>query len=514
MSALSLWLAWPTVISTATPTFSSFQNTSACHGLDHEGGKLPWGTSSGDLKYLGVTSTLEACNAAAAVWKNASASAERCLSTCWYRAAWNQSVTNQCFCNAAPVWMPLPSPEADSAVVNWPCTGPDDCSYNGVCGADGACKCQPAWGGVRCGELQLLPVDSKAMGFREVGADDSNVSTWGAPVLYDEASDKWHAWASEMMHGCGINAWETNSQIVHLTADQPSGPFKRTGVFAPPFAHEPDVVRDPGSGRWVMTYSAFNSVSKAVAGRGYDESTLAAVVCTNCSNGASPPQGSPGCPFQRGRPANLSHAMIQMMAIADSPEGPWQQLELHGLTAGWDWNTALTINTDGSAVALIRGGMTWHAGNYSDNTTWHAVGTNASGTPGPEGPQWAGGGVEDPYIYRDGDGIYHALAHAFTPFYGVHAFVHPHDVPANWSDPNVPLRWTLSGAAYDNNVQFKNRGSFAFSRRERPHLIWKEGESAANGTTPVALSNGVEYGKEANTAGEDTIFTLVQLLQQ
>ena len=68
--------------------------------------------------------------------------------------------------------------------------------------------------------------------------------------------------------------------------------------------------------------------------------------------------------------------------------------------------------------------------------------------------------------------------------------------------------------AYGNEVQFKDRGSFAFSRRERPHLIWKIGESAANGTTPIALSNGVEYGEEANTAGEDTIFTLVQPLRQ
>ena len=33
--------------------------------------------------------------------------------------------------------------------------------------------------------------------------------------------------------------------------------------------------------------------------------------------------------------------------------------------------------------------------------------------------------LRDPYIWQDGAGIYHALAHAFTPFYGVHAFVHP-----------------------------------------------------------------------------------------
>jgi hypothetical protein len=84
--------------------------------------------------------------------------------------------------------------------------------------------------------------------------------------------------------------------------------------------------------------------------------------------------------------------MIQMMAISESPHGPWRQVAIDGLTTGWDWNTALTILPDGSAVALIRGGMTWHASNYSDNTTWHAVGA----PPGePEGPQWPTG-VEDP----------------------------------------------------------------------------------------------------------------------
>ena len=63
-------------------------------------------------------------------------------------------------------------------------------------------------------------------------------------------------------------------------------------------------------------------------------------------------------------------------------------------------------------------------------------------------------------------------------------------------------------------VSFTNRGTFAFSRRERPHLIWKEGGSAAGGVKPIALSYGVEYGRLANTAGDDTIFTLDQQLQQ
>jgi len=60
-------------------------------------------------------------------------------------------------------------------------------------------------------------------------------------------------------------------------------------VFAPPFAHEPDVVRGP-KGEWVMTYSAYNAESLALGLRGYNASSLAAAVCTNCTNGASPPQ--------------------------------------------------------------------------------------------------------------------------------------------------------------------------------------------------------------------------------
>jgi hypothetical protein len=79
--------------------------------------------------------------------------------------------------------------------------------------------------------------------------------------------------------------------------------------------------------------------------------------------------GSPGCPLQRGKPEYLKHAFVQMMAIGKGPYGLWYHQEIHPLTTAWDWNTALTINADGSAVALIRGGMVWHAENYADNRT-------------------------------------------------------------------------------------------------------------------------------------------------
>lgn len=70
------------------------------------------------------------------------------------------------------------------------------------------------------------------------------------------------------------------------------------------------------------------------------------------------------------------------------------------------------------------------------------------------------------YIWVDGNGIYHALAHAFSPFFGVHAFVKPEDVPKNWKTD--VMRWTLGGVACKSRtpIQSKRR----HSRRQLPVL--------------------------------------------
>ena len=56
-------------------------------------------------------------------------------------------------------------------------------------------------------------------------------------------------------------------------------------------------------------YSAYNSQTQALGLRGYNASSLAAAICTNCSDGASPPQvhhstlfgQSPCVRYSRGR---------------------------------------------------------------------------------------------------------------------------------------------------------------------------------------------------------------------
>ena len=129
-------------------------------------------------------------------------------------------------------------------------------------------------------------------------------------------------WASEMVLGCGINAWETNSQVVHTVSDSPLGPYHKVGdPVWPVFAHEPDVVRGP-IGEWVMMYSAFPYTPA-----GFNHSA-----CASCKNGTTPPQGTPGCPFQRGTPPSLGHNFKQMIAVAMAPDGPWREVEITQLT--------------------------------------------------------------------------------------------------------------------------------------------------------------------------------------
>ena len=176
---------------------------------------------------------------------------------------------------------------------------------------------------------------------------------------------------------------------------------------------------------------------------------------------------------------------------------PWTDVgEIAALTAAWDWNTALTIDDDGAALALIRGGMTWRAAAYDDTETWRAVGGS------PEGPQWDVG-VEDPTIWRDArnDSIYHALAHVFRPFYGAHAWAHA-PPGRDWSKP---LDWRVTGVAYDNVVSFTDGTSHAFARRERPHLVFGEG-----GVTPVALSTSAQPTGTPGAPGVDATYTLLQ----
>lgn len=151
-------------------------------------------------------------------------------------------------------------------------------------------------------------------------------------------------------------------------------------------------------------------------------------------------------------------------------------------------------------MGLVRALFPWRADDYSDNTTWHSVGGS------PEGPGLPDSNVEDPSVWIDKNGVYHAIFHSMdiegqsNPYLGGHAY----SVDG--------ASWVYTGTAYGNSQNYTDGSFQTFLRRERPHLLFSE-----DGTTPIALSNGVQYAVENNvtcTIGGavsvcDPIFTLV-----
>jgi hypothetical protein len=484
MPTLPCWLALPSLfllpalVAAQPPTLLLHPNVNSAFSLPSPGGQPFY------RLVAQASPDLPSCAASAAAWRSSSAPLQRCLSATFFRAPRNASLLGQCWCYVQPKWVPLASPEADSAQLVWPCAAPVDCSMNGQCSASGTCACDVGWRGPRCAQLDLLPVEAARPGLRLLDAQGGNISTWGAPMLQDPATGTWHAWASEMLHGCGINSWTTNSHIVHATAQSPGGPWTRREEVVPAFAHEPDVVRGP-SGELVMVYSYW-ALPNASQG-----------ACTDCANGVTLRQD-----VKNGCGPNRIHPFRQMMAVAPGGfEGAWgAPVEIPQLSVNWDWNFALSIFSNGSAVGALRALFPWRAALYSDAASWQPVGGR------PQGPALPDSNVEDPALWVDRRGGLHAIFHDMDvagqgqPYLGGHAF------------SADGAQWTYTGTAYGNSANFTDGTWQTFARRERPHLLF-----AADGYTPVALSNGVQFAAPEGVACSiggvaatcDPVFTLV-----
>lgn len=115
-------------------------------------------------------------------------------------------------------------------------------------------------------------------------------------------------------------------------------------------------------------------------------------------------------------------------------------------------------------------------------------------------PELATRGSEDPALYLDARGHFHALFHNMDPcpdypcpeVAGGHAF------------SLDGAAWSYTGVAYNSSGLYTNGIPFSFHRRERPHPVMAE-----DGRTIVALTTGVNY-QDGSTAHGDATFTFLQ----
>ena len=219
-----------------------------------------------------------------------------------------------------------------------------DCGFGGERVSPALCRCRPEWRGQNCTQLSLLPAPNP-FAFSNLTAP---FSSWGGSVLPAPRGGFVMA-VAEMALACGLDSWESNSEITIATAPTQHGPFTPRAVLLAPFAHNPTLHR-----------LLNGSLIVAHIGQGRAERPL----ITNCSGGVTPPaSGAPPPPPPPALPAlgvrgtPLPPPNFLLLASGDPSDGsPWVEVN----SAGGAWaanNPALWIDpADGSALLVYKVG--------------------------------------------------------------------------------------------------------------------------------------------------------------
>jgi hypothetical protein len=136
------------------------------------------------------------------------------------------------------------------------CTSPRDCSMAGTC-VGGSCVCTAGFVGPTCGTLSLESFRCGAGGL----CLSNGSTTWGGSVL--QADDgRFHMYAAMMTENKTLQAWLTNSVVLHAVAAVAEGPYLPSDTALAPRAvphfdsvmiHNPDAQRAP-DGTYLIFY--------------------------------------------------------------------------------------------------------------------------------------------------------------------------------------------------------------------------------------------------------------------
>ena len=382
------------------------------------------------------------------------------------------------------------------------CVTDDDCSLNGLCDAT-VCACDAAWAGASCSRLALLPAPHDG-GYRAL-----NTSSWGGTVVHFDGA--WHMIVAESLGGCGLNAYARNLRLAHAVSSSGAvaGPYVRAGDVTAPVANTAHAVRDPADGSLLL----FATGCGAAAAHGCPPITECRAGATDLGADMSPGGAACAVPTEC---VDDDGTNVFRSASGD-PAGPWEldtsplldtaaprQLHADG-TIAYYCNPAPLLLENGTALLMYR--------DYYPTQTFPA--TNVVGLArarrGWRGafdfPLGVDGHVvanftEDPHMWRDARGHFHALFHALDRWgtadagstVGGHAY------------SRDGLAWAYSREyAYSTTVAFDDGTSTTFARRERPEAVVVDG-------SVVALVTGVVDPDAQQPAGSqrDRSWTLVQ----
>lgn len=205
--------------------------------------------------------------------------------------------------------------------------------------------------------------------------------------------------------------------------------------------------------------------------------------CTDCSKGTT------GASCQHPGETVACSGNTTNLLFSKSLDGPWQQLNAPIVRAGSGIPPSMgKYGVDNPSPIMFPNGSVLMLG----RDDWNSVGRIVA--PGWRGPYTlqslvgpAPYTVEDPFLYRDPRGAFHALFHG-GPQGGGYSGAGAHAFSTDGG------HWTFSASpAYSTAVNTSDGRQHAHSRRERPHLLF-DGEG-----WPTHLSTSLWVGPADHT---------------
>lgn len=284
----------------------------------------------------------------------------------------------------------------------------------------------------------------------------------------------YHLLVTEIVDGCGLCTWGSNSRVVHATSSNLLGPYTYQNEALPLWAHNPHIIVDKSSGSPV--YLLFH-IGEADGG----------VTPKVCNKTMKPP-------------SSRVLASSGVLHTATNPAGPWTPQNPQGL--GGCNNPAPYVFPNGTIYLVCSQGGTNIYTAESWKGPWKGGSLTYSGNPGT-------GIWEDPFIWVDKRGHFKMIAHVY-PNPG--QLAHYWDRVSGFAYSYDGFHWVQQPwQPYTNEIQHTN-GTIAYTTRERPKIFFDPND----GVTPLALFNGVARGTNCwdckLQCGVDWTFNIAQAI--
>eukprot|EP00041_Stephanoeca_diplocostata_P009712 m.151419 g.151419 ORF g.151419 m.151419 type:complete len:397 (-) comp17859_c1_seq5:204-1394(-) len=324
-----------------------------------------------------------------------------------------------------------------------------DCQLNGICEVStNTCKCDAAWVGSNCGSLNLISPGSYAY------APPKSSAWGGGPPVKDPESGKYVLFVTQIANNCGLSEWQHMSTIVRATATSPEGPYVEEELVVPTQAHNAYYVQDPAS----KTHLIYH------IGGGDNPESKTNPFLHNCSNGTTPRTATGEA---LGAADDTVYSSQPYLHASTSLQGPFTRVNFSlppGHTAvGWgNDNPAPFIFDNGTVLMLTRKYNHTRATKHEEphDTIWLV---RADSYKGPytlvfDRPVFTDENFneEDPCIWRDARGHFHALFH----FTKGHA----------WSEDGLAWHWGGGVPAWDFQIRLDNGTIETLHDTERPRV--------------------------------------------